>query len=231
MIDALDKLNTVKYSWRMAADVPKTRAERLRAGSQARRARTRTETRRAILDAAVTLFLEHGYEHFSLRQVAEAIGYSPTTIYLYFKDKDDLLFHAARDGFRVFGDRMEAAYQAGGDAQERLRLLGRAYVRFGLEYPVHYRLMFMQRAEFLNRPPPDGDEPVIDSFGVLRRTVVEGLAEGVFKASDPDLLSAFIWSGVHGIVALAITTDYFPEETVRALQEQLERTLREGVMT
>jgi AcrR family transcriptional regulator len=51
------------------------------------------------VDAAGALFLEQGYERFSLRKVAERIGYSPTTIYLYFRDKDDLLFTVVDEGF------------------------------------------------------------------------------------------------------------------------------------
>ncbi|MFX5306100.1 helix-turn-helix domain-containing protein, partial [Acinetobacter baumannii] len=69
-----------------------TRQIRIRQKSAERRERRRQETRRAILEAATRMFEREGYEGFSLRQVAEAIGYTPTTIYLYFKDKDDLLF-------------------------------------------------------------------------------------------------------------------------------------------
>jgi AcrR family transcriptional regulator len=62
------------------------------AGTQAERLRKALRYRQAILTAAGALFLEQGYERFSLRKVAERIGYSPTTIYPYFRDKDDLLF-------------------------------------------------------------------------------------------------------------------------------------------
>ena len=80
-----------------------------------------TETRaRVILDAATQLFLRHGYRDFSLRQVAAAIGYTPTTIYLYFEDKDDLLFHVAMEGFRHFGAMLQAGYDAGATPMERL---------------------------------------------------------------------------------------------------------------
>ncbi|MFH4082248.1 helix-turn-helix domain-containing protein, partial [Acinetobacter baumannii] len=69
-----------------------TRQARIRQNSAQRRERSRQETRQAILEAAIQMFEREGYEGFSLRQVAENIGYTPTTIYLYFKDKDDLLF-------------------------------------------------------------------------------------------------------------------------------------------
>lgn len=184
---------------------PSTRSERIRRQSQKRRAAQKEEVRRAILEAAGELFLAHGYEKFSLRQVAEAVGYSPTTIYLYFDDKDALLFEVALEGFRTFGERLAEAYGSSDDHLARLEALGRAYIRFGLEHPVHYRLMFMQRGEFLNRPKPEDEKPPIDSFGVLFRAVEEALAAGALKPADSMRLAQLLWSGVHGIVALAIS--------------------------
>src|SRR2546428_13605803 len=86
-----------------------TRAERVRNASRQRRAHEKQELRAAILAAAGKLFDEQGYERFSLRQVAELIGYSPTTIYLYFKDKDDLLFTVVDEGFDRFGQQLADA--------------------------------------------------------------------------------------------------------------------------
>ena len=179
-----------------------------------------------ILDAAAELFASKGYEGFSLRQVAEAVGYSPPTIYLYFTDKDDLLFQVAIEGFRDFGERLQAAYEGGATAPERIRALGRAYVRFGLERPVHYRLMFMQRGEFLERPAPTGSASVIDAFDVLRRAVEEGLAAGELRGQNADILIRFLWASVHGLVALSLATPYFrPEAVFQELEQHLEVTL------
>ena len=76
----------------MKKSIANTQAERLRQAIRHRRDQEKQELRQTILNAAGELFLEQGYERFSLRKVAERIGYSPTTIYLYFRDKDDLLF-------------------------------------------------------------------------------------------------------------------------------------------
>ena len=206
-----------------------TRAQRLKQGSAKRREQGRAETRRAILDAAVTLFREHGFENFSLRQVAEAIGYSPTTIYLYFDDKDDLLFHTAMEGFVKFGEMLQAAYDGAATPLKRFDAIGRAYVEFGLENPVNYRLMFMQRGDFLERETPPGYESVIDSFGVLTRALQDCLDAGVVKPGDLQTYAGVAWASVHGIVALAISTPYLDEAAAYAILEQYQTSITEGM--
>ena len=206
-----------------------TRAQRLKQGSAKRREQGKAETRRAILNAAVALFQEHGFEHFSLRQVAEAIGYSPTTIYLYFIDKDDLLFHTAMEGFVKFGEMLQAAYDGADTPLERFGAVGRAYVTFGLENPVNYRLMFMQRGEFLERDTPPGYESVIDSFGVLTRALQDCLDAGVIKPGDLQTYANMAWANVHGIVALAIGTPYIDEAAAYAILEQYQTSITEGM--
>src|SRR5436190_19184209 len=120
-----------------------TQAQRLQQAIRHRQNQEKLELRQAILREAGKLFLEQGYNHFSLRRVAERIGYSPTTIYLYFRDKDDLLFTVVDEGFARFGQQLAAAASTE-DPWERLIALGRAYVSFGLQNPVYYQLMFMQ---------------------------------------------------------------------------------------
>src|SRR4051812_23310226 len=108
---------------------PKTRAARVRAASLERRSLRKTELRQAILDAAGELFLEQGYERFSMRQVAERIGYTATTLYRYFDNKDSLVFAVVDRGFEEFGAALVAAATSTDDPLERLRELGRAYIR------------------------------------------------------------------------------------------------------
>src|SRR5260370_8244484 len=93
----------------MKKSTTETQAVRLRKAIRHRQAQEKQELRQAILTAAGELFLEQGYERFSLRKVAERIGYSPTTIYLYFRDKGDLLFTVVDEGFDRFTHQLAAA--------------------------------------------------------------------------------------------------------------------------
>lgn len=187
------------------------------------------DTRQTILDAAVQLFEKTGYQGFSLRQVAKTIGYTPTTIYLYFKDKDDLLFHVVMEGFRNFDRLMKQAYAAADAPEDRLIALGEAYIQFGLENPLHYRLMFMERGEFLQRKPPDGFEAPIESFALLLQTVTECVEAGVFKPGDPMVYATAIWSLVHGLVALALTNPFVSRESLASIKEAAINMVLEGL--
>ncbi len=203
-----------------------TRATRLKEASKKRREQKKADLHQEILVAAAKLFEEKGYEDFSLRQVAEAIGYTPTTIYLYFKDKDDLLLHVAYDGLKLFGESLENAYRSKTDPLERLHVVGWAYFHFAISHPIHYRLMFMQRGEFMQKKP-EGCESIIDSFGVLRRVIEEGIAEKVMIPGDVRAYAALIWASVHGVVSLALTEHIFsPQEAEQLFGMQMDAIKR-----
>jgi AcrR family transcriptional regulator len=196
-----------------------TQAQRLRQAIRHRQEREKQELRQAILAAAGELFLEQGYERFSLRKVAERIGYSPTTIYLYFRDKDDLLFTVVDEGFERFGKQLAAAAENQEDAWERLIALGRAYVAFGLQNPMYYQLMFMQRTDFLTHPPVGESQPRIASFQVLRQAVQQAIDAGVLRPGDAENYSDVLWALVHGMVSLAISMPTFDASRIQRTME------------
>src|SRR4051812_28565219 len=111
-------------------------------GTQERRERERQELRTKILDAARGLFAAEGYDAVTMRKIAEKIEYSATAIYQHFADKDALVAELCRHDFRSFAAHFaRAAVEP--DPVLRLCASGRAYFDFAVEYPQHYRLMFM----------------------------------------------------------------------------------------
>ncbi|HEY9245546.1 MAG TPA: helix-turn-helix domain-containing protein, partial [Candidatus Methanoperedens sp.] len=68
-------------------------------GIKERKELEKQEMRKLILDTAMRLILEKGFENVTIRHIAEEIEYSPATIYLYFKDKDDIIYTLHREGF------------------------------------------------------------------------------------------------------------------------------------
>jgi AcrR family transcriptional regulator len=193
-----------------------TQAERIKAASATRREQQKGDLERTILEAATKLFEENGYENFSLRQVALAIGYTPTTIYLYFKDKDDLLLHVAYDGFKFFGESLQNAYDSEPDTLSKFRAIGWSYFDFAMSHPIHYQLMFMQRGDFMVKEL-DGCDSIIDSFGVLERVIQDGIDEGIMLPGDVRAHSALVWASVHGVVSLALSGNHLSDEEAKGL--------------
>jgi len=173
-----------------------------------RRERERSETRERILDAARELFVTEGYEGVTMRKVAEKIEYSPTAIYVHFHDKEQLFLELCHSDYRRLAESFQQIAQIP-DPVERLRRIGHGYMKFGLENPNHYRMMFMT-----SHPPlPEGAEkemgkgnPEEDAYEFLRQTVQEVLHAGAFRPdlTDIDLIAQTLWAGVHGVVSLEI---------------------------
>ncbi len=194
-----------------------TSEERIRKASRHRREQEKEELRQIILKAAGELFLEQGYDHFSMRKLAERIGYSVATLYLYFKDKDDLLFTVVDDGFVRFGRRLVEAAASSDDPWTRLIALSQAYITFGLHNPVYYQLMFMWRADFLLQTRAGEQKPRFEAFGVLQDAVQYAMDMGAMKPGDAQSYSDVLWATMHGIVSLAMNMSFFDEERVHKL--------------
>lgn len=177
-------------------------------GTIERRERERLETRQRIMDAARDLFAREGYDAVSMRRIAEAIEYSPTAIYVHFRDKQDLLIQICQCDFVALAIGV-GELQKIADPIERIRRMGHAYIRFGVEHPNHYKLMFMTRVEF---PPDavaqDSNHGKIDrdSYALLRHSCQQAIEKGRIRPEyrDPDLVAQTFWSAVHGVTSLHI---------------------------
>lgn len=185
-----------------------TRNKKIKKAISERIEKEKHNLKELILKTAGELFLEKGYEKFSLRQVAERIGYSATTIYLYFKDKDDLLFSIVLQGFDIFNNKLTEAEKSSDETIKKLNRVGRAYINFGIEYPVYYQIMFMQRTDFLfkSRPGDYDEKPMINSFSVLTNLVTKAIEEKkfIYKENCQEIYTNLLWTNVHGVVSLHI---------------------------
>jgi AcrR family transcriptional regulator len=117
-------------------------------GTRERQERERSKVRQAILDAARDLFVKQGFEHVSIRKIAERIEYSPAAIYSYFPSKDEIFFALAEEGFRLlsggFLDTPEILPE-GTDPMTKIREICLHFYEFSVQYPEHFALMFLDR--------------------------------------------------------------------------------------
>jgi len=200
-------------------------------GVKERKLRQKKFLRQEILDAASELFVKEGYENVSMRRIAEKIEYSPTTIYLYFKDKAELLEQVCHETFARLSAHLARILAQPGDPLERLKRGLLAYVHFGLENPHHYRATFMMPIPegFDKSKYSDPDNPGMQTFDFLRRSVYDCVSAGRFRDSDLETLSQTLWCGVHGVTSLLITCEAFPWVEKKQLILNVIDTLIAGV--
>jgi AcrR family transcriptional regulator len=178
-------------------------------GSKERRDREKHDTRERILDAARELFIEVGIEATTMRAIADRLEYTAPAIYHHFADKDALIRELMAGDLRRLGSAFSRLDQIA-DPVERVRRLGLTYVRFGLEHPQHYRLLFMTPGA------KDGlddqihcelaQTPEQDAYQILHATVSEAIAAGRFGPHyrDADRVAQVCWAAVHGLVSLHV---------------------------
>ena len=179
-------------------------------GVKERKAREKELLRQHILSAARELFVNEGYENVSMRKVANKIEYSPTTIYLYFKDKADLLDSVCQETLLSLLNTLEELKKDKSDPVETLKKSGRTYVEFGLKYPQDYKLTFVIRPQFqkgLGLQEGSVGEKV---FNYLREMVAECIQQKVLRQADVETTGQVMWSAVHGITLLLIDFPDFP---------------------
>ncbi|OQW68743.1 MAG: TetR family transcriptional regulator [Proteobacteria bacterium ST_bin12] len=196
----------------------------------------RQQLRTLIMDAARELFVSRGVEAVTMREIAKRIGYSATSIYHHFADKEALIRAVCDTDFLALADALKNNLVIT-DPVERMLAFGRGYAQFALNYPNHYRMMFMTE-----HPPCD---PAIshvqqnnaeqDAYFQLKIVVNEVFLAGKFKPDlkDSELIAQTVWAGMHGVCALQISmaNDIWVNWTgIEERLQMMQLTLMRGLM-
>lgn len=157
----------------------------------------------ALVEAALEIVRDRDVSSVSLREAARRAGVSAGAPYHHFRDKSLLLAEVAEQGFRLLIERLDRTLAAARrlPAEERLRHLGEAYIRFALGQPGHYRVMFSP--ELLTPEAEARVHPVaIESFQRLAAEV--GAARPGTAPEEVLTVAVTIWSGCHGLASLMV---------------------------
>ncbi len=194
-------------------------------GIAERKEKQKLDIRNAILEASRKLIVEEGFEKVTMRKIADLIEYSPTTVYLYFKDKNEILFHLHQEGFRRMLEYNKNLIQIANPLL-RLHKMGENYLRFGLENPEYYDVMFLQKAPMEALMCTAGDcewkegDLALDS---LRAIIQECIDKKMIIPYDVNAMAMAIWGMVHGLVSLSIRDRFdklVPKDQVFTMMEQ-----------
>jgi AcrR family transcriptional regulator len=181
-----------------------------------RRAYHHGDLRTALLGATVAIVRQHGPSALTLRDVAKRAGVSEAAPYHHFESKAHLLLEAAAQGYTALGARL-AATSASGPASARARLpaLGAAYVRFALDEPGYFRLMFGAHIDELvaspNRHPgvAAAKRAGRATANLLRAGVADFIAETTAPIGAREL-ERLVWAQIHGLAWLALEKELHP---------------------
>lgn len=206
-----------------------TREGRIRKASRNRREQEKEELRQTILNVAGTLFLELGYDHFSMRRVAEEVGYTVATLYLYFRNKDELLFEIVDTVFSRFIQELTTEASSDDDPWTRIGKLAQIYLSFGLRNPVYYQLMFVWRVDYLTQARPGETHKRLEAFQVLVDAVQVAMDAGVLLSTDVRTCSDALWAMMHGIVMIGISMPRFDEERIQQMSTFAQQAFRKAL--
>ncbi|MCG2720438.1 MAG: TetR/AcrR family transcriptional regulator [Thermodesulfovibrionales bacterium] len=199
-------------------------------GAKEKRVKNKEEFRREILNSARELFIDDGYEKFSMRRLAEKIDYSPTTIYLYFKGKDDLLLAICEEVAEQFLTRMSHIRSVQSNPYEALRQAMLYLVEFAFDNPNHYKIFFLTRPnvygtqeEFMKR-----ESMARNSYFEFRKVVQVCIGAGKLRPMDIDVLTQVLATAPHGLITMMLYRSSFPWADRRVLATTLVDGLLRG---
>jgi len=172
-------------------------------GIAERKEKEKAEMRTQILEAAMNLFLREGFDKVTLRRIASEIQYSPATIYLYFRDKSDIIFALHTEGFERFYSKQLTVLSIA-DPWERLKQHARVYMAFALENPEYYDLMFIKHGPGEKLKTDREWDVGLRSYNFLKDNIRDCMEEEYIPRSDVDVAAFAIWSFTHGMAALII---------------------------
>lgn len=171
------------------------------------------DLRAACIRAARELLEETGDSGLSLRAVARRAGVSQTAPYRHFADREALLSAVAAEGYRELAGSLHSAHPDV-ERPDDLADIAVAYVRFALDHPALFRVMFAE--------PCDPNSPERAAATAAIHEYLHGIVARALSTSTPETMARTLWALVHGLAFLHLDGKFDAssfaavERTVRA---------------
>jgi AcrR family transcriptional regulator len=171
------------------------------------------ERRRAeLLDAAESLYAKEGWEAVTIEQVARTARLSRALVYIYFRDKEDLLFAIGERAMKLLYQRFAAALETRGSGRDKVDAIGRAYMGYALEFRHFFDFCSRFQSHEVRSGAGPNEEACHNAGDAVMDLVVEAIQAGVADGSispalarEPRMLALSLWAFTHGIVQITIT--------------------------
>jgi AcrR family transcriptional regulator len=175
-----------------------------------RREEEKERRRVEILDAAEALYAKEGWDLVTVDQVARGARLSRALVYVYFKDKQEILFAIGERAMCLLRDRFRAAAAGQKPGKEKIEAIGRAYMAYAFEFPHYFD--FCSKFHAHSGTPEPGSHDLAcraagdEAIGVVVKAIECGIADGSIRANvgPPVMLALTLWSFTHGLIQLAM---------------------------
>jgi len=172
-----------------------------------------------ILDATESLLDSDGFQALSTRKISAKIGYTVGTLYLFFKNLDELVMHVNARTLEQIYQSLSMVTEDGIDPRTNIIAMGHAYVHFAMEFPQRWRLVFEFSLGESETIPAWFQDKIDQVFSLVEKNLVNLVGDRLNKRQ----LTLALWSGVHGVCALAVSKkiDVSGIESVQKLTDNL----------
>ena len=190
-----------------------------------RKLKEKEDMRMLILDGARKVFLRKGYELASIRNIAEEINYSPSSIYFYFKEKGEIFHELHEEGFRLLMSKMQVLAHVS-DPFERLKAMGNVFIDFAINNKDFYNLMFIVEEPLKRNAEEERSGMGNKTLSGLISVVEECIAAGKFTGMNAENLSFTILSTLHGMSSM-----FCKDRTKTFTDRSSEQLIKDGYQT
>ena len=177
-----------------------------------------------LCEAALDIFVEEGLEVLTMRRLAKELGVSAMTPYNYFENRQEIVQEILDRAYGKFATSQREAIDQWAEPMENLIKLGEAYLRFAIDHPLQYSVLFLIQKQRPFQSMERRGEAFLPLFDTVTQLVEAGVLEG-----DPGLIAHLLWSGKHGLISLKIAGRLMTEVSPpmeEMLSEMSERILR-----
>jgi AcrR family transcriptional regulator len=172
-------------------------------GVNERKQKEKEELKNKIRAAAIEQFLSDGVENFTIRKIAEKIEYAPATIYLYYKDKTDILMDLHKEGFTILLGYLKGVSLSNEDDLIRhMREQAIAYIDFALDNPEYYHLIFIMSYKQKGLNSPDEWTEGRIAYDLMRTNISKCIERGIIKSANIEEIAFASWAFLHGLASL-----------------------------
>jgi len=191
--------------------------------------------RERVLDQALEIIGRQGLEGLTMRALAGRLGMTAPNLYNFFANKDELYLSLVVRGFAMLHEALVAARDGADTPTDRGRAMMAAYVRFGLEHPRYYDIMFTlptpKHNDYLGTPHEALSEQEYRLSMEIAAMAQAALAEVLGKESEPALVQRRliqVWSLLHGMISLrnSQVVTYLAEDIPAIYEETITELMR-----